>query len=118
METLSLYKLVQERNARETFPFVDIHDSNTILLKEANAWHQARALVSTIRPGPGTWYNLCCPHALLGDTDRALDLLDQELSLNHATEESRNRQRAWAAEDPDLASLRDSPRFLRLVRQR
>ena len=38
METLSL--LVQERNARETFPFVDIHDSNTLLWKEANAWQQ------------------------------------------------------------------------------
>lgn len=79
---------------------------------------EARSLLATIRPGPGTWYNLSCTHALLGDTDRALDLLDQELSLNHSTEESRNRQRAWAAEDPDLASLRDSPRFRRLVRQR
>lgn len=39
METL-LYRLVQERNARETFPFVGIHDSNNILLKEADAWQQ------------------------------------------------------------------------------
>ena len=40
METLSLYQMVQERNARETFPFVDIHDSNTLLWKEANSWQQ------------------------------------------------------------------------------
>jgi len=33
-----LYELVQERNARETFPFVAIHDSNTTLLTEADAW--------------------------------------------------------------------------------
>jgi chromosome segregation ATPase len=39
METLLLYDLVQERNARETFPFVAIHDSNATLLKEADAWH-------------------------------------------------------------------------------
>ncbi len=38
METLSL--LVQQRNARETFPFVGIHDSNLILWKEADAWQQ------------------------------------------------------------------------------
>jgi chromosome segregation ATPase len=38
METI-LYKLVQERNARETFPFAAIHDSNATLLKEADAWH-------------------------------------------------------------------------------
>ena len=39
METLLLYELVQERNARETVPFVAIHDSNATLLKEADAWH-------------------------------------------------------------------------------
>ena len=38
METLLLYELVQERNSRETYPFVDIHDSNTTLLREADAW--------------------------------------------------------------------------------
>lgn len=34
-----LYTLVQERNERETFPFVAIHDSNATLLKEADVWH-------------------------------------------------------------------------------
>lgn len=76
---------------------------------------EARSLVATIRPGPGTWYNLACTHALMGDTDRALDLLETELRLNHATDESRDRQKAWAAGDPDLASLREVPRFKRLV---
>jgi len=33
-----LYELVQERNERETLPFVAIHDSNTTLLKEAHDW--------------------------------------------------------------------------------
>lgn len=76
---------------------------------------EARALVAAIRPGPGTWYNLACTHALLGDIERALDLLETELRLGHATDESRDKQKAWAAEDPDLAALRDSPRFRRLV---
>ena len=76
---------------------------------------EARALIAAIRPGPGTWYNLACTHALLGDVERALDLLEIELRLGHATDDSRDKQRAWAAEDPDLAALRDSPRFRRLV---
>ena len=76
----------------------------------------ARALLRTIRPGPGTWYNLACTHALLGDTEEALGFLRSDLEQNHASQESRNRQREWAAEDPDLASLRDDPRFRRLVR--
>ncbi|MBL6757149.1 MAG: hypothetical protein ISQ11_12120 [Planctomycetes bacterium] len=77
---------------------------------------EARALLRTIQPGPGTWYNLACTHALLGDVEEALEFLRKELEQNHATEESRARQMEWAAEDPDLASLRDDPRFRRLVR--
>ncbi|MDG1983612.1 MAG: HEAT repeat domain-containing protein [Planctomycetota bacterium] len=77
---------------------------------------EARALLRTIRPGPGTWYNLACTHALLGDVEEALGFLKSELELNHASLESRARQQEWAAEDPDLASLRDDPRFRRLVR--
>jgi len=77
---------------------------------------EARALLRTIQPGPGTWYNLACTHALLGDVDEALEYLRSELEQNHSSSESRARQQEWAAEDPDLASLRDDPRFRRLVR--
>ena len=38
--------------------------------------------------------------------ERALDLLEIELRLGHATDESRDKQKVWAAEDPDLAALR------------
>ncbi|OEU20738.1 WD40 repeat-like protein [Fragilariopsis cylindrus CCMP1102] len=34
-----LIRLILDRNARETIPFVAIHDSNTILSKEVDAWH-------------------------------------------------------------------------------
>jgi len=77
---------------------------------------EARALLRTIRPGPGTWYNLACTHALLGDVSEALEFLRSDIELNHASKDSRDRQRKWAAEDPDLADLRDDPRFRRLVR--
>ena len=76
---------------------------------------EARGLLRTIRPGPGTWYNLACTHALLGDTDRALDLLEEELTRNQPSEAARARQAAWAREDPDLKSLRGDPRFERLT---
>ena len=76
---------------------------------------EARALLREVRPGPATWYNLACTHALLGDTTRALDYLEAELTLNHGSLESANRQREWAAEDPDLANLRAEERFKRLI---
>lgn len=36
----TLYQLLQERNARETFPFVAIHNSNASLVKDADAWQR------------------------------------------------------------------------------
>lgn len=79
---------------------------------------ESRSLLRSIRPGPGTWYNLACTHALLGDTSRALDYLEVELAQNHGSVESANRQREWAAEDPDLASLWGEERFRRLTKRR
>ena len=76
---------------------------------------EARALLREVRPGPATWYNLACTHALLGDRDEALHWLEIELEQNHATPASLERQRAWAADDPDLTALREDPRFLELV---
>ncbi len=78
---------------------------------------EARRVLRRVRPGPRTWYNMACTYALLGESTSALDMLEHELKENHASEASRNRQRAWAAGDPDLASLREDPRFQALTRK-
>jgi tetratricopeptide (TPR) repeat protein len=71
----------------------------------------AREALARVPPSPKLFYNLSCAHALLGDKARALSFLERELRVNHSTEGARERQRAWARDDPDLASLRDEPRF-------
>ena len=76
---------------------------------------EARALLREVRPYPQVYYNMACTHALLGDPARALEFLEKELEENHASDASRDRQRAWAQSDPDLASLRADPRFEQLV---
>ena len=50
-------------------------------------------------------YQLACYHALAGHREDALDHLER------AAARDPERIRAWAAEDEDLASLRDDPRF-------
>ena len=54
------------------------------------------------------WYNLACSLALTRQPDAALDILEKALDLGFAD------ARLLAA-DPDLASLRDLPRFRRLL---
>jgi hypothetical protein len=50
------------------------------------------------------WYNAACCHALLGDREKSLALLQR------VTEIFRGDRSGWAR-DPDLASLREEPRF-------
>ena len=76
---------------------------------------EARQLLRTIRPSPPVYYNLACAWALLGEADRALELLARELAENHPTPGALARQKRWAREDPDLASLAEDPRFLELT---
>lgn len=75
---------------------------------------EARDLLREIRPGPQTWYNLACTHALLGESEAAIGYLRLELE-NHPSKASRRRQQVWARDDPDLASLRGDPRFEALL---
>ncbi len=53
-------------------------------------------------------YNKACIEAIAGNTEAALEHLARALERNPGS-------RAWAARDPDLASLRDHPRFRQLV---
>jgi adenylate cyclase len=52
----------------------------------------------------GTLYNVACFHAQVGETDRALDLLDRAIATGQGF-------RDWIEHDHDLASLHGLPRF-------
>jgi len=56
----------------------------------------------------GTVYNLACAYAVLGERDMAIDMLER-----FARKGGRNL--GWIRQDPDFDSLRDDPRFQRLV---
>jgi adenylate cyclase len=54
-------------------------------------------------------YNIACTLALLGETERALSWLEEIYpNLGHV-------QRDWTRNDPDFISLRDHPRFNKLI---
>jgi adenylate cyclase len=56
----------------------------------------------------GTLYNAACFHALAGEPDRALDLLDRAIATGQGF-------RDWIEHDHDLASLRALPRFRQIM---
>ncbi len=55
-------------------------------------------------------YNLACLHALGGENERAIELLEQALPLYPRLYE-------WSRKDPDLASLHDDPQFQALYQK-
>jgi non-specific serine/threonine protein kinase len=60
-------------------------------------------------PGEGSvLYNAACFYSKLGDREAALDRLDRLVDAGFG-------MRDWIARDPDLAPLRDDPRFTRLI---
>jgi serine/threonine protein kinase/Flp pilus assembly protein TadD len=56
----------------------------------------------------GVLYNVACVYALLGETEKAMTTLEKSVDCGIG-------QREWVENDPDLASLRDHPRFKTLL---
>jgi adenylate cyclase len=57
-----------------------------------------------LRPNDfSTMYNVACTYCLAGDNERALDLLERAIE--------RGGFATWILHDPDIAPLRDTPRF-------
>jgi tetratricopeptide (TPR) repeat protein len=83
----------------------------------AGRTQEAREALKQTIVSPQNYYNLACTHALLGDRDRAIELLRRALDENFLTPGSRERQKTWARDDPDLSSLRGDPRFEALLRR-
>ena len=75
-------------------------------LEEGKEWAE-RAL--EIDPADaGVRYNVACLFALEQETERAIDCLEEAIAAGFGN-------RAWIRQDPDLASLKDNPRFEELV---
>lgn len=60
------------------------------------------------RDEPAIMYNVACTYSLLGEADTAIDLLDRAVQQGYG-------HQAWLAHDPDLAPLREDPRFQALL---
>jgi adenylate cyclase len=74
--------------------------------ERAKEWLE-RALAVETDPS-NSWYNIACTYSLLGEADRAIDLL--EVWLPQVGPD----QKLWFKNDADLDPIRNHPRFRRL----
>jgi tetratricopeptide (TPR) repeat protein len=82
------------------------------LLRDGQAGRARKTMQEALEREPDAWqgqYNAACFEALAGETDAALDHLQRAIATNRDVVE-------FAADDADLASLRDDPRYTELVR--
>lgn len=82
----------------------------------AGRMDEARAILRETPIEPSNYYNAACTHALLGESELALDYLARDFRELRTSAGARQRQQDWARKDPDLAALRGDPRFEALVR--
>ncbi|MGN2250851.1 TPR end-of-group domain-containing protein [Frateuria sp. GZRe14] len=75
---------------------------------KAKAIEWANLALRSSEDEPMVFYNAACTFAVLEEHDRAIDLLERAVKLGWG-------DRAWMANDSDLASLRNKPRFQALL---
>lgn len=76
--------------------------------EKAKAIEWANLALRSTEDEPMVFYNAACTFAVLEQHERAIDLLERAVELGWG-------DRAWMANDSDLASLRDKPRFRALL---
>jgi len=64
---------------------------------------------------PTVVYNIACGYAKLGHTDTAFEWLERAAEMGFGNADSTENNIDWTQKDPDLASLRDDPRFGALI---
>ena len=109
--------------SRRTLPILEQHLE--LYPDDARAWYTGATDLSrlgerdkalrwvdravSLDPGDGAvLYGSACVYALLGESERALDALERGIKAGFG-------RREWAEKDPDLASLRGSPEFQKLL---
>jgi ketosteroid isomerase-like protein len=107
-EAEAAYRAYLDANPGNAFAWNRLGTSQMQQKKYAEA---VASLVRAIETGGGSgidFYNLACAQALSGSQEAALDSVERAIATGF-------RRRAQYEQDPDLASLRELPRFKALI---
>ncbi|UCC70998.1 MAG: tetratricopeptide repeat protein [Gemmatimonadota bacterium] len=76
--------------------------------RQEEGLHWAQQALAIDPHDAGVRYNVACLYALEGEADKAIDCLEEAIGVGFGN-------RGWIEQDPDLASLRDHPRYHALL---
>ena len=107
-EAESAYRQFVEANPENAFAWNRLGTSQVQQKKYAEAVRSLERAIGISGGAPVDFYNLACAYALAGDPDRALDNVERAIGAGV-------RRRQQFETDPDLASLRELPRFKALM---
>ncbi|HKX99828.1 MAG TPA: tetratricopeptide repeat protein [Steroidobacteraceae bacterium] len=102
------YRQFVEANPENAFAWNRLGTSQVQQKKYAEAVQSLERAIAIGGGGPVDFYNLACAYALAGNPDKALDNVERAIGAGV-------RRRAQFETDPDLASLRERPRFKALM---
>lgn len=107
--TLAAAKIWMEHDPQDGHPHQLAGDASYQLRRYSEAGeHYEKAGARMWMPGL-TFYNAACARALAGERDRAIEDLERSFASGFPP------NRAAVMQDPDLASVREDPRFQKLV---
>ena len=107
-EAETIYRSHVDANPENAFAWNRLGSSQIQLKRYPEAIRNLERAIEVGGGRPADFYNLACAHALAGSHDKALDNI--ELAIGKGL-----KNRAQYESDPDLASLRDLPRFKTLM---
>jgi ketosteroid isomerase-like protein len=107
-EAEAAYRQFVEANPENAFAWNRLGTSQVQQKKYAEAVRSLERAIGIGGGGAVDFYNLACAYALAGDPDRALDNVERAIGAGV-------RRRQQFETDPDLASLRELPRFKALM---
>jgi ketosteroid isomerase-like protein len=107
-EAEAAYRRYVEANPSNAFAWNRLGTSQVQQKKHSDAVRSLERAIEIGGGAPVDFYNLACAYALAGNADKALDNVERAIGAGV-------RRRDQYESDPDLASLRDLPRFKALM---
>jgi ketosteroid isomerase-like protein len=107
-EAEAAYRAYVEANPGNAFAWNRLGTSQVQQKKYAEAVTNLERAIEIGGGSPVDFYNLACAYALAGQPDKALDNVERAIGAGF-------RRRAQYESDPDLASVRELPRFRALM---